>query len=71
MSFHKVKDHNTLLRDMRSKASINCDNSSLQKAKILRERQKEKENQINKLSERMDSFEQKLELLIDLLKNKS
>ena len=59
----QVEDHPELVRDLDSKALINIDNESLMAYK------KRKENS-QKMENRLDDLEYKLDTLIDLIKER-
>jgi hypothetical protein len=63
----KVKGHNNLMRDNWSKAIINTDTKSYQAAKLLKQKNLEKENEMVELKSEVKELKGMVQLLLEKL----
>lgn len=63
----KVEGHNNLMRDNWSKAIINTDTKSYQAAKLLKQKNLEKENEMVELKSEVKELKGMVQLLLEKL----
>jgi hypothetical protein len=64
----KVKDHENLVKDTETKAVLNTDLTSLQAYRAHRNKQRQKDNEIETLKEDVKEIKDILQLLVEKIK---
>ena len=64
----KVKDHEHLVKDTETKAVLNTDLTSLEAYRVHRNKQRQKDNEIETLKEDVKEIKDILQLLVEKIK---
>lgn len=64
----KVKDHENLVKDTETKAVLNTDLTSLEAYRAHRNKQRQKDNEIERLKEDVKEIKDILQLLVEKIK---